>query len=312
MALITPVPYQQQNKYPASFDRFVLENMGVQAGAVGGTHLKVTPAGASYQLSIAAGQAWVQAIGTRMGRYLVINDATDTATIAAAHATNPRIDQIIVRVKDAADLGDVTNTPTFEVIQGTATSGATLDNRTGAASLPSNSLRLADILVPSVAAGFTGTFVQNTHIRDRRPWARGAFARAIQTSGAGYTTTSTSYVAIDDTNLLLRLECSGNPMVVTLRGGAANSSANAINSYQLRVDGVTAEGTEGIPATSATANASLPLAVSRVVIPAAGSHTFSWWWKVSGGTGTLQRGTDYFTEVTVEELVRSDASNTGA
>lgn len=289
-----------------------MESVGLQAGVYEANDFKVTPAGGTYQLNIAAGRAWVQATGTRMGRYLVVNDASETLTIAAAHATNPRIDQIVLRVRDAADLGDVTNVPELSVIQGTATSGATLANRTGAASLPSNSLRLADILVPSTGSGFAGTFVQNTHLRDRRPWARGGYASSVQTSGADYTTTSTSYVSLDDTNVFLRMECVGNPIVMALKGHLANNTAGAATTIRFQMDGASAEGTEGIAATSSTASAAIPFSVQKVVVPSAGSHSFSIAWKASSGTATIQRGTDFYVEFTVEEIFKANTSNSGA
>lgn len=79
--------------------------------------------------------------------------------ISAADATNPRVDQVVL-VPGATD----SQAPTTAVLVGTPTSGATLENRNGAAVLPVARLRLADVLVPASA-----TTIPTANIRDRRP-----------------------------------------------------------------------------------------------------------------------------------------------
>jgi hypothetical protein len=88
----------------------------------------------------------------------VINEA-----ITAAHATLPRLDQIVLEALDDTHAGGGLNKARIRVINGTATAGATLDNRTGAAALPSSCLRLADVLV-----GAADTSITTAEIRDRR------------------------------------------------------------------------------------------------------------------------------------------------
>lgn len=85
--------------------------------------------------------------------------ASPAVTIPAADSTNPRIDAVIAEAPADAD----SNTPNVRVVAGVATSGATLDNRTGAAALPAASVHLADVLV---GAGVTSIVAGN--IRDRR------------------------------------------------------------------------------------------------------------------------------------------------
>lgn len=79
--------------------------------------------------------------------------------IAAADPANPRIDQVVL-------LPGVTDSqvPTTAVIVGTPTAGATLDNRNGAAALPVQRIRLADVLVPAAA-----TQILTANLRERRP-----------------------------------------------------------------------------------------------------------------------------------------------
>lgn len=134
----------------------------VQEGIVSDGDLQVTP-GAGLVLNYAAGTAWItDDSGTlATGALLPATITASSVTVGTADGTNPRIDQIIVTLTGH-------NTGTVSVLAGTPTAGATLDNRNGAAALPSNAIRLADILVP---ISFVGPFVVDTHIRDRRAWA---------------------------------------------------------------------------------------------------------------------------------------------
>lgn len=101
--------------------------------------------------------------------YRASQDGVDARlTVTTANATNPRIDQVGIRIYDDAVDGSGQYQANVETIDGTPTSGATLDNRTGApdprtALTGANAwLPLADILVPANSASVTA-------IRDRRP-----------------------------------------------------------------------------------------------------------------------------------------------
>lgn len=161
-----------------------------QQGVFEPTGYKVTT-NSNLAPSVAAGTALVGDSTT--GLLLAASRAsTGTVTIGTAHATLPRLDQIVLSSAGAVS-----------VVAGTATSGATLDNRTGAAALPSNSIRLADVLV-----GAAMTNIPAANIRDRRPWATGAFA--IGTSSPNTSSTSATGASIDATNAKHRVEVSGN------------------------------------------------------------------------------------------------------
>lgn len=144
-------------------------------GVLGYSDMLVTTSGAGLAVSVAAGTGYVRGDNsTDQGLYRVRNDAAKDSSsfvlggVGTADATNPRIDQVIARIYD--DAADASGQRAFqlEILPGTATAGATLDNRTGAANLPSNAMLVADILVP---AAFTGPFVNATHIRDRRTFS---------------------------------------------------------------------------------------------------------------------------------------------
>lgn len=188
---------------------------GLQEGVIGANDLKVAQrgAGANMSVDVPTGAAWVQIdTGTRNGLGHVYNDATANVTVTASNGTNPRIDQIILRWNDTSIPTGSGNVPTLEVLTGTATSGATLDNRTGAAALPNDCLRLADLLIPT-----SSTSVTTANIRDRRPWARGAYCESnggVITAGPFYGGTGTGTLA----GLTQRVEFSGAPVVIESYG----------------------------------------------------------------------------------------------
>jgi hypothetical protein len=92
--------------------------------------------------------------------------STINETITTANATNPRIDQVVLEVLDNQHDASGSNLARVRVIAGTASAGATLDNRTGAAALPSSALLLADVLVAA-----NDTSISDSEIRDRRSFS---------------------------------------------------------------------------------------------------------------------------------------------
>jgi hypothetical protein len=92
--------------------------------------------------------------------------STINEAISTADATNPRIDRVILELKDTQH--DASGSSLFQtrVIAGTPTGGATLDNLTGAGAVPSSALLLADVLVAA-----SDTSISNAEIRDRRAFS---------------------------------------------------------------------------------------------------------------------------------------------
>ena len=139
---------------------FMAPGVGVE------TALAVTP-GTLLALNVAAGRVWIPSTAALLAQH--IRPSTGTVTVTAAHGTNPRIDQVVATYNGGG-------APTVTVVAGTATAGAHIgvptaaNYRAGAATLAADQVRLYDVLVPAL---FTGPFVQATHLRDRRPWARG-------------------------------------------------------------------------------------------------------------------------------------------
>lgn len=310
MALSTP-DFLQTKTYTAKAVRALIAELGLQPGVYEAGDMKVVQraAGANMSVDVGVGAAWVRGTTvSRQGMYHVYNDGVVNLAVNAAHATLPRIDQVILRIFDSTDAGSGSDVPTLSVSAGTATSGATLDNRTGAAALPTNAIRLADILVPAAS-----TSVVTANIRDRRGWARGAYKRIQLASGGDYTTTSTAVagVALDDTNLRPRLECSGVPVRMSLRGRISHTAASSVRFNPL-VDGVIpwTAGNTAIGETIFTAGSEGFLDTEWDILPTAASHLFSWnWYVANAGTGTLYRRADIPMEFVVEEILRADASN---
>jgi hypothetical protein len=241
--------------------------------------------------------------GTRNGLGHVYSDATANVTVTASNATNPRVDQIILRWNDSSIPTGSGNVPTLEVLTGTATAGATLDNRTGAAALPNDCLRLADILVPAAS-----TSVTTANIRDRRPWARGVafFKRGDAAGNIG--TTSTTVTSFAAGSFDMRLECSGTPLDFDFNAMVAHTIANGQIAMDLYVDGVA---TYRMQTVLPTANGPQPLPASMTLTPTAGSHLFALQWLIVGaGTGTVFNTGLSYPVLRYREQVRQNANNT--
>jgi hypothetical protein len=203
--------------------RMVEAGPASQEGVFNATGWKVTQdTGSNLKVQVAAnvGLAVVQGDSiTFQSRYVVApHSAVATLDIGSNASGNPRLDQIVLQVRDNTHDGSGQNDARVLVLAGTATSGATLDVRSGAAALPSGAIRLADVLVANGATAIT-----NAVVRDRRPWARGALFTYVRTAG-NYTVGGTTYADLDATNLKPRIELSGVPLRVMVSGRHSNAT----------------------------------------------------------------------------------------
>jgi hypothetical protein len=136
-------------------------------------------AGANMSVDIGNGsilqRAWVRG-DTRGGQGLYAVDSIDRSAptastyvaqlneaVTANSSGNPRLDMVVLEVLDAQHSGS-SNLARIRVVAGTPNAAATLDTRTGAATLPDNCLHLADVIVANGAAS-----IATADIRDRRP-----------------------------------------------------------------------------------------------------------------------------------------------
>jgi hypothetical protein len=166
--ILTDPLYLQTKSYDAKADRKWFTDIASE-GVLTSTDFALTlTSGLSF--SIAAGVAWVKGDNVAdQGMFRQYEPSAKTLTCPTAHATLPRLDQVILRIMDNPSDASTFNEGRLEVVPGTATSGATLDNRSGAANLntldqASKSLILLhDVLVPAGA-----TTLVSGDVRDKR------------------------------------------------------------------------------------------------------------------------------------------------
>jgi hypothetical protein len=291
MALLNTFPLDARSGTAYGFEylRAMLDVAPLQEGVIGANDFKVVPAVSTGQrVDVGAGYALIRGdTGVRNGLYLQINDATIlNLAVPASNGTNPRLDQVILTVNDSNDLASGGDTPSLTVLAGTATAGATLDNRAGAAALPSNTVRLADVLVPAGSGTVTAS-----NVRDRRPWARGA--RFSSQAFPSLNAVGTTYAAIvPSSGGAARLECSGVPMVAELgvsyvRGAGDNTFTIGLYSDGALYNGTNAERVQTIFGAASGYTQALDIKMDLVnALPAAGSHLFEWMQKATAaGSG---------------------------
>lgn len=158
MALVTPPSWLQAGSYPAESDRLTAQALYATTGIIGSASLAVTqnsPAG----MSVRVATGWAAIIGTtqaNMGVYTAFNDALTTLTVTTADPTNPRIDRVVVTIRDAYYTGAF-NDVIFQVLAGTPAGSPT------APATPANSISLA-----TIAVGAAVTSILTANITDTR------------------------------------------------------------------------------------------------------------------------------------------------
>lgn len=171
--------------YAALDDRRVF-TPALRAGVLGSTDFQVIQRAAGANMSVdivmpAAGMAYVAGSTiTNQGLYAVpAHSANINETITTASGSNPRIDSIYLQIQDNIIDSSGQNRVQTVVVTGTATTGATLTNRTGAGAAPASSLLLADILVPT-----SSTSVTTANIADCRTGSVGPLPAQIVVTAA--------------------------------------------------------------------------------------------------------------------------------
>jgi hypothetical protein len=187
MALVSPPSWLQAGSYPAESDRQIQQALYATTGIIGSSSLAVTqnsPAGMSVR--VAAG--WAAIVGTtqaNMGTYVTYNDATTTLTVTTADPTNPRIDRVVVTVRDAYYTGAF-NDVIFQVIAGTPAGSPT------APATPANSISLATIAVGAAVTQINTANITDTRVAVTSNLAIDALPSQTGNSGKYLTTNGTA------------------------------------------------------------------------------------------------------------------------
>ena len=170
MAFLAPPAWlENSTDHNAQDYRTILSSL-LCAGVAGPAALAVSERAGTPNMSVdvAAGGAFIASTrSAAQGTYHAYNDAVINTAIAAADATNPRIDRILLQVRDEAQDGALTqNDARIFVEQGTPAAvpvapTVTIDDY----------IELAQVTVPASASSIT-----NSNISDTRPLAASTLA----------------------------------------------------------------------------------------------------------------------------------------
>lgn len=137
-------------------------------------------AGANMSVDVASGYAWVRGTeNAHQGAYHVYNDATVNLSIAAADATNPRIDLVVIKVQDAFYSG-ATRSASVTVVTGTAAASPTDPT------IPANALVLARVRVAATVTTITTADITDVRTRaasGSESYSRTGFKNQIMNGG---------------------------------------------------------------------------------------------------------------------------------
>lgn len=133
--------------------------------------------------------------------------------------------------------------------------------------------------------------LMNEQLRDNVDFLRNPPFASYLLNNSDYTTTSSSFVNVDNTNLSLTITTQGGPLLIGFYGSIYHSSASGRVFFDVDIDGTSrVGGDDGLVVSTVSSTVS---AVSFLVWKAglsAASHTFKLQWKTSTSTATLYAG----------------------
>jgi hypothetical protein len=249
MTLVSPPSWLQAGSYPAESDRQIQQALYATTGIIGTSSLAVSPnSPAGMSVRVAAG--WAAIVGTtqaNMGVYTFYNDALTTLTVTTADPTNPRIDRVVVTVRDAYYTGAF-NDVIFQVLAGTPAGSPT------APAIPANSISLATIAVAAAATSITSANITDTRedVTTNLP--------APQLNFGVNTQTGTTYTTVIGDNGKLVTQSNASAITTTI---APNASVDypigaQITFAQYGAGQVTIQGGSGVTVVSTGATAATP------------------------------------------------------
>lgn len=158
--------------FSAQRDRQLMEFMRSE-GVLRKDDCKVSQRGAGANWSIDISAGWIFTQGDTIafqGLYNGYNDAIiNKAFTTLAPATNPRVDSIVARIFDqeageVATGGKPQDQLFIDIIPGTETSGATVNNIVGQATLPPTATLLAYAVIPTAAVSVLDAYIKDMRV----------------------------------------------------------------------------------------------------------------------------------------------------
>lgn len=229
--------------------------------------------GTDMNVKVGSGTAYDRAVvlgdNAGQGVYVVEHaNASQVLAIAAADATNPRIDIVILRVYDDPFDASARGYSDVEVVTGTPAASPS------APAVPSTAIKLAEVTVAAAS-----TAVANANITDTRAEAKtsgaapgGILGYAQVTADQGEITTQADLTGLSVTVTVAanrRIRITGSSTFVDVGSNAATALLRIKESTtQFNVAKV------GLPASAGAAADERSVTVEAIITPSAGAHTY--------------------------------------
>lgn len=214
---------------------------------------------------------------SRSGQALLIKPSTDPAADTKLFELQNAAGTLLFSVDLEGDLGIGNG----KILSAMIADGAITNAKVAAAAaIAKSKLAALDIVNADVAAAAA---IARSKLADM-------LQSSVKRTAGNYTTTSTTFVDVDSTNLSITLTCSGKPVLLIFAGSGGNNSGGNLTVFDFTVDGTRLGGSNSGAwyEQQKVTDYGSPLFFAVPYTPTAGEHTFRVQWRVSAGTGTIQ------------------------